>query len=614
MKKNYFLTLLFALCVSVFSFGQVILSESFSYADGSLVGNGGWAREGGTAGDFQVTSGQAVVQHGAPSEDVKLAFSSVEGDVYVAFDFSVDDLGAPYSGSDNEYFAHLDFKARMDIVPPSGSGDFSVGISSTTSSAQATWDSDLTFGTTYRAVIKFDQTTSTAQLWINPTSSTDTSISGNSGSSFTVGEFELRQSDSSENETVRVDNLMIGETFSDVLTFEEPSTPALSIGGVTDNQEFSPETTDVSVTLSVNNFTLSADDGSGNSDGSGDGYIKSTLAETGQPLQEESFFTTTLEDIAVVSGNEYTLTMELVDNSGNSLSPAVSASATWTVASYTQVANIAALRSGTEGEYYELTGEAIMTFDAGNSRNQKYIEDSSAAVLIDDNDDIITTSYNVGDGITGIKGKLGSYAGVLQFVPQVDPGAASSSGNTITAQVVTISDLTTNFEDYESEWITINDVTFTDADGSATFASGQNYDISDGVNTLVFRTQFSNADFIGTVIPTSSANITGPAAEFNGTAQIFGTSSANIVLGVQSNEIEGFAAYPNPVLGNNFTITTNSTDNKNVQLFNVLGKKIFTASFSGTRKTLDISNIASGIYILKVIEGTRIATQKLIIE
>ena len=72
---------------------------------------------------------KAVVQHGAPSEDVKLPFSSVEGGLYVGFDFSVDDLGAPYSGSDNEYFTHLDFKARMDVVPPSGSGDYSVGIS-----------------------------------------------------------------------------------------------------------------------------------------------------------------------------------------------------------------------------------------------------------------------------------------------------------------------------------------------------------------------------------------------------------------------------------------------------------------------------------------------------
>ena len=597
MKKNYFLTLLFAFSFSVFSFGQVIITE---LADPNNNANARYVEIYNVSdSDVDLTSWKLQRWTNANSDPQSsvidlssigtlnsgsfaiIAKNSAEfATVYgVTADINGGNGGAADSNGDDQ-IAILDASDNIiDIfgVPgEDGSGtchEFEDGRAerkASVTNSNSTWDE------------------SEWNVWADSTVSGCTSH---------VNSPRTAPSDYDPGSWVGTS-----------------STPSISITSPSNNSVFSPSTTDVSITISINNFTLSADNGTENGDGSGDGYIKSTYAETGQPLLEQNFFTTTLDDIGVVSGNEYTLTMELVDNSGNSLSPAVSTSVTWSIASYTEVANIAALRSGTEGEYYELTGEAIITFDAENSRNQIYIEDSSAAILIDDNDDIITTSYSVGDGITGIKGKLGSYAGVLQFVPQVDPGAASSSGNTITAQVVTISELTANFEDYESEWITINDVTFTDADGSATFASGQNYDISDGVNTLVFRTQFSNADFIGTVIPTSSANVTGPAAEFNGTAQIFGTSSANIVLGLQSNEIEGFAAYPNPVFGNNLTITTISTDNKNVQLFNVLGKKVFTASFSGTRKTLDISNIASGIYILKVIEGTRIATQKLIVE
>ena len=597
MKKNYFLTLLFAFSFSVFSFGQVIITE---LADPNNNANARYVEIYNVSdSDVDLTSWKLQRWTNANSDPQSsvidlssigtlnsgsfaiIAKNSAEfATVYgVTADINGGNGGAADSNGDDQ-IAILDASDNIiDIfgVPgEDGSGtchEFEDGRAerkASVTNSNSTWDE------------------SEWNVWADSTVSGCTSH---------VNSPRTAPSDYDPGSWVGTS-----------------STPSISITSPSNNSVFSPSTTDVSITISINNFTLSADNGTENGDGSGDGYIKSTYAETGQPLLEQNFFTTTLDDISVVSGNEYTLTMELVDNSGNSLSPAVSTSVTWSIASYTEVANIAALRSGTEGVYYELTGEAIITFDAENSRNQIYIEDSSAAILIDDNDDIITTSYSVGDGITGIKGKLGSYAGVLQFVPQVDPGAASSSGNTITAQVVTISELTANFEDYESEWITINDVTFTDADGSATFASGQNYDISDGVNTLVFRTQFSNADFIGTVIPTSSANVTGPAAEFNGTAQIFGTSSANIVLGLQSNEIEGFAAYPNPVFGNNLTITTISTDNKNVQLFNVLGKKVFTASFSGTRKTLDISNIASGIYILKVIEGTRIATQKLIVE
>ncbi len=219
MKKNYIFTLLITLCLTGASFGQVILAEDFSYSDGSLVGNGSWERVGGTEGDFLVTSGEAVVQHGTPSEDVKIPFTEVAGDVFAGFDFSVDDLGAPFSGSDKEYFAHFDFKARFDIVPGVNGGDYTVGISSTTSSAQETLASDLTFGQTYRAVLKWDQVTGTAQVWIDPSAIGDTSISGSDSSTTSVSSFDLRQSDSSENETVRVDNLMLGQSFDDVLVF-----------------------------------------------------------------------------------------------------------------------------------------------------------------------------------------------------------------------------------------------------------------------------------------------------------------------------------------------------------------------------------------------------------
>ncbi len=605
--------LVLTLCLPLISNGQVLVSEGFSYADGSLVGNGGWAKSSGTAGDFLVSSGQAVVQHGTPSEDVKLAFTPVNGDVYVGFDFSVDDLGAPYSGIDNEYFAHLDLKAKMDIVPPSGGGDFSVGIASSSNTADATWASDLTFGTSYRAIIKFDQLTGTAQLWISPTASTDTSISGATGSAATVKEFELRQSDSSKNETIRVDNLMVGQTFDDVVTFVASTTPELSIGGFTENQVFSPETTEVPLNVSLNNFTLSGDDGSGATDNTGDGYIKgtSTIGGIGQVI---SLFTADFEDFEVEAGEDYTLTMELVNNDGTSLSPAVISSVTFSVASYEQAATISEIRSGTEDNYYELTGEAIMTFDTGNSRNQKYIQDASGAILIDDSAGIISTSYNVGDGISGIKGKLSSFGGVFQFIPQVDPGVASNTGVAFSAETLTIAELTANFENYESEWITINDVSFSDADGTATFDSGENYEITDGTNTLVFRTAFSDADLIGEVIPSSSVNVTGPASEFNGTAQIFGISLANIVLGVEKNTLSGFGAYPNPVNGGILTITTASSALKTLNIFNVLGKKVFTQDFSARNKTFDISPISSGVYIMKVTEGDVIATKKLIIE
>jgi len=220
MKKLYFLSIIIFNCIS---YGQVIVFDDFDYADGSLVGNGTWANHSGTSGDLLVSSGQVRVQHGIPSEDANIPFSSVSGTIYYGIDFTVEDQGAPISGSDNEYFAHFkdsgfNFAARLDIVPPSSGGDFSVGIASDQSTADAIWATDLTYGVTYRAVVEYNQDTNIAKLWIDATLESDTSITGEDRADpgDTIVQFALRQSDSDLNESILVDNLFVGNNFSDV--------------------------------------------------------------------------------------------------------------------------------------------------------------------------------------------------------------------------------------------------------------------------------------------------------------------------------------------------------------------------------------------------------------
>ncbi|MDA8762517.1 T9SS type A sorting domain-containing protein, partial [Flavobacteriaceae bacterium] len=89
---------------------------------------------------------------------------------------------------------------------------------------------------------------------------------------------------------------------------------------------------------------------------------------------------------------------------------------------------------------------------------------------------------------------------------------------------------------------------------------------------------------------------------------------SNTTASTSNNTITGFNAYPNPVKGNSLTVTTSSTEAKTVNIFNVLGRKVFSQRFSSMNKTMDISGISSGVYIMKVSEGSNIATKKLIIE
>ena len=222
----------------------IIAFDNFDYSDGSLVPNGGWETHSGNTGDLVIYGGQVTVQHGAPSEDAHLSFTSLIGNLYYGLNFTVNAASA-ITGSDSEYFAHFkddgsNFAARLDIASAPGGGDYSIGLATDSSVADLTWAVDLIFGTTYRAIVKYDQVVNQALLWIDATVSTDLFITGDNiaGPADQISQFALRQSDSSLNESIRVDSLVIGSSFNDLVspysgTVPAPSTLLLSLLGLT---------------------------------------------------------------------------------------------------------------------------------------------------------------------------------------------------------------------------------------------------------------------------------------------------------------------------------------------------------------------------------------------
>ncbi|WP_306349819.1 T9SS type A sorting domain-containing protein [Flavobacterium sp. '19STA2R22 D10 B1'] len=80
----------------------------------------------------------------------------------------------------------------------------------------------------------------------------------------------------------------------------------------------------------------------------------------------------------------------------------------------------------------------------------------------------------------------------------------------------------------------------------------------------------------------------------------------------QENIIEGLNFYPNPVSNGKIYITSKSAANKEIQIFDVLGKKILQTTINN--KELNISNISPGVYIIKIKEGEATATRKLIVK
>lgn len=180
------------------------------------------------------------------------------------------------------------------------------------------------------------------------------------------------------------------------------------------------------------------------------------------------------------------------------------------------IADIATLRGSAQGAtIYQLTGEAILTFQQGATRYTKYIQDATAAIVIDDPAHIITTTYNLYDGITGITGTLGLYNGLLQFTPVANPAAATSTGNVVVPELRTLASLTS---DDQGKLVKIENV-MVDAT-LVTFGSyAQNINATDPTATLVLRT-FASTDYSGTPIPTVAQDIICLVGEFNTTMQI----------------------------------------------------------------------------------------------
>ena len=74
--------------------------------------------------------------------------------------------------------------------------------------------------------------------------------------------------------------------------------------------------------------------------------------------------------------------------------------------------------------------------------------------------------------------------------------------------------------------------------------------------------------------------------------------------------LEGLNIFPNPA-NDILNITSNSTADKNVQLFDLTGKKVLDVT---TVSQVNVSTLKSGIYVAKIKEAGKTATRKVIIK
>lgn len=244
-------------CSTSTSMATLLLNETFAHPDGNLVGNtptpgpgDAWAAHSAAGSDpIQVTSGGAVVvQSSGSNEDVNSEFGGFAlgagQKLYGAFDVTV--------SADNpildfgDYFAHFrdgGFTSRVFLMCQGGTvgsctgvGDYTYGISGSSSGPNAEWATTFSFGSTQRIVHSYDFDTGLVELWVNPVNEASTSITDTGNTGETVDSYGLRQTNFFDPDpTTVIDNLCVGTSFDEAFQcIPEPSTLALfGLGALT---------------------------------------------------------------------------------------------------------------------------------------------------------------------------------------------------------------------------------------------------------------------------------------------------------------------------------------------------------------------------------------------
>jgi flagellar hook assembly protein FlgD len=297
------------------------------------------------------------------------------------------------------------------------------------------------------------------------------------------------------------------------------------------------------------------------------------------------------------------------------------------------IENIAQLRAqeADNSTIYYLANNVILTFKQ-SLRNQKFVQDATGAILIDDQPGAIVSNYEIGDAINGLTGKLNLYFETLQFVPTMDPGPAVSSGNHISVPTVTIADINGDIGvgQYQSRLVFINDVEFENATGNYATNPAVNYNISDPTGAMTFRTAFYDVDYIDTPIHTGVITLRGIIAHYQETAQITPRMLADFNAVSNNDEVQTPAQaalignYPNPF---NPETTIQFQMEKNapaqIDIFNQKGQIVKSFNVDMAPKGMNSlvwngmdnsgNAVSSGVYFFRLRSGSYSSTKKMVL-
>ena len=84
------------------------------------------------------------------------------------------------------------------------------------------------------------------------------------------------------------------------------------------------------------------------------------------------------------------------------------------------------------------------------------------------------------------------------------------------------------------------------------------------------------------------------------------------IVNVPELEKTNPTVYPNPAT-NNFTVNLGNDEKANIQLFNIVGQQVYSETITGTAQ-VNVANLNSGVYMLKINQNGKVYTTKVIVK
>jgi hypothetical protein len=215
--------------------------------------------------------------------------------------------------------------------------------------------------------------------------------------------------------------------------------------------------------------------------------------------------------------------------------------------------------------------------------------------LINDTYRNTTLTNNIGDKVTGIVAQVNRINDSPQLYPYND-FTVVSRGNAVTPPVITLADV----PDYTYQLVQINDLTFTEANGTKTFGPNSPYLISDASvtsTTTTFRTpaNMPNPDYINTVIPAKRNVIVLIAKNSSAvtTHYLFARSAAE--LDVQLSGITDLKQ--NRLSISDGKIHFETLGSENVKIYSVSGQMVKNFVSVAGKNSVELTK---GVYVIRI--------------